>query len=333
MKAIMLNAYGGAENLSLGEVDVPRIGPDDVLLKVRYAGVRWGDIMAREGRPSRARPTPFVMGQEASGVVEAVGENVTKWKPGDRAMATPPGGAFAEYVAVPAAALMPVPQDVDLKHVLAYPVNLRTAYLAVYTWAKVAEGERVLVHTAAGGVGLLLVQILKRRFENVTVVGLTSTDEKVEVVRANGADHVINYKTTDYVAEIERIFGPKASGFAALGERGGGVDVSLNGVSGSTMETDPKVIRKRGRWVLYGYIGGRGQLNLAPIGYDGITIMPFSCLAWAGTPDWAAAERFVRDWMASEELIEPTVFPLEQGAEAVRAFEDGSTWGKVVLEA
>jgi NADPH2:quinone reductase len=317
----------------VGEVEMPAVGPDDVLLRVRYAGVRWGDIMAREGRPSRARPTPFVMGQEASGVVEAVGARVTSWKPGDRAMATPFGGAFAEYLAMPAASLMPVPEGVDLKQVLAYPVNLRTAYLAVYTWARVAEGERVLVHTAAGGVGLLIVQILKRRFEDVTVVGLTSSDDKAEIVRASGADHVINYKTTDYVAEIERLFGPKSAGFAALGQRAGGVDVSFNAVSGSTMDTDPKVIRKRGRWVLYGYTGGRGQLNLGAIGYDGITIMPFSSLAWAGTPDWAAADRFVLDWMRDEELIEPTVFPLEQAPQAVRDFEEGRTWGKVVLEA
>jgi NADPH:quinone reductase len=151
-------------------------------------------------------------------------------------------------------------------------------------------------------------------------------------VREHGADCVINYKRWDYVAEINRLFGPKATGFMTGSELGGGVDVSLNGVSGSTLEADPRVIRKRGRWVIYGWAGGRGTLNTAAFGYDGITIMPFSSIAWLGTPEQRSGQAFVRDWLERETLIEPSVYPLEHAAEATRALERGDTVGKVVLK-
>jgi len=116
------------------------------------------------------------------------------------------------------------------------------------------------------------------------------------------------------------------------GERGGGVDVSLNGVSGPTLTTDPRVIRKRGRWVIYGWAGGRGTLDTAAFGYDGITIMPFSSIAWFGTPEHKAGQRFVREWLETEPLLQPTIYKLEQAAEASRKLEQGETSGKVVFE-
>jgi len=215
--------------------------------------------------------------------------------------------------------------------VLAYPVNLLTAYYAVNVWAKVQPGERVLLHAAAGGVGLLALQIMKRTLRDVTVVALVGSDEKVELVRRHGADHAINYKTTDYVEAINALFGPKATGFMTGGERGGGVDVSLNGVSGPTFKTDPKVIRKRGRWVIYGFAGGRAALDTSAFGYDGITIMPFSSIAWMGTKEHMEGLAFVRRWLETEELIDPIVYPLAEAAQAERALEEGRTTGKVVL--
>ncbi|MFI5305793.1 MAG: zinc-binding alcohol dehydrogenase family protein [Polyangiales bacterium] len=332
MKAVLLKDYGPSENLVLGEVPQPQVGNDDVLVKVAYAGLRWGDIMQRNGFPTRARKTPFVAGQEASGVVEAVGANVTRYKPGMRVMAMPFDGAWAEYLAVPQARLVPVPERVSLEQMLAYPVNLLTAYYAVNVWGKVQPGERVLLHAAAGGVGLLALQIMKRRLKDVTVVALAGSEEKLELVRRNGADHAINYKTTNYVDEINRLLGPKASGILTGGERGGGVDVSLNGVSGPTLDTDWKVIRKRGRWVIYGWAGGRGTLNTGAFGYDGITVMPFSSIAWMGTPEHRDGLAFVRDWLETEPLLEPTVYGLDQVAEIEAAMEQGRTSGKVVFK-
>ena len=116
------------------------------------------------------------------------------------------------------------------------------------------------------------------------------------------------------------------------GERGGGVDVSLNGVSGPTLDTDHRVIRKRGRWVILGWAGGRGQLDLSAFGYDGITIMPFSSIAWMGTPEHQAGQRFVREWLEREPLIEPSIHPLDRAGELTRSMELGRTAGKVVFE-
>lgn len=331
MRAVLLHDYGSSDQLRVGEVPAPVPKPGEVLVKVAFGGLRWGDIMQRNGFPSRARQTPFVAGQEASGVVEAVGSDVRSCKPGMRVVALPMNGAWAEYVVVPEARVLPLPDRVGLAQALAYPVNLLTAYYAVCVWAKVQPGERVLLHAAAGGVGVLALQIMKRRMRDVTVVALAGSDAKLERVREHGADHAINYKTSDYVSEINRLLGPKATGFMTGGERGGGVDVSLNGVSGPTLKTDPQVIRKRGRWVIYGWAGGRGVLDTAAFGYDGITIMPFSSIAWLGTQEHADGQRFVREWLEREALLEPAVYPLDQAASATRALESGETTGKLVL--
>ncbi len=198
MKAAFINDYGAVENLSVGEAPAPRIKPNEVLVKTQFGGLRWGDVMARNGLPSRARPTPFVAGQEATGVIEAVGPEVRGWAPGQRVMVSG-GSAWAEFVAAHPATLTAVPDKVSLEQMLAYPVNMRTAYYMIYTWAKVQEGERVLLHAAAGGVGLLALQILKRKFRNVEVVAIASTPEKLELLRAEGTDYVVIRKTQDYV--------------------------------------------------------------------------------------------------------------------------------------
>jgi NADPH2:quinone reductase len=332
MRAVQLNDYGPSEHLVMVDVPPPSLTPNDVLVKVAYAGLRWGDVMQRNGFPSRARPTPFIAGQEAAGVVVAVGDNVKTSKPGMRVVALPTNGAWAEYVAAPEARLFPIPDRASFAQALAYPVNLLTAYYAVHVWGKIQPGERVLLHAAAGGVGSLALQIMKRHINDVYVVALASSDDKLQRVRENGADLAINYKTTDYVAEINRVLGPKASGFMTGGERGGGVDVSLNGVSGPTLDTDHRVIRKRGRWVILGWAGGRGQLDLSAFGYDGITIMPFSSIAWMGTPEHQAGQRFVREWLEREPLIEPSIHPLDRAGELTRSMELGRTAGKVVFE-
>lgn len=330
MKAVLINDYGAVENLSIGEVEKPSIKPNEVLVEAKFGGLRWGDIMARNGLPSRARPTPFVAGQEASGVIVEVGEKVKGWRKGQRVMVSG-GGAWAQYVAAHPASLTAVPDHVGLEQILGYPVNLRTAYYMVYTWAKVAEGERVLLHAAAGGVGLLALQILKRKFQSVEVVAIASTEEKLALLRREGADHVINRSTEDYVAKVLEIWGPKASGFQTGGRQEGGVDVSFNGVSGDTLSTDWQVIRKRGRWVIYGYAGGRGRLDTSAFGYDGITIMPFSSIAWQGTKDAEDATEFIADWLETQPLITPTIHPIEDVVAVEKAFEAGATTGKVVF--
>ncbi|HYM34828.1 MAG TPA: zinc-binding dehydrogenase [Steroidobacteraceae bacterium] len=331
MKAVFLDDYGSVDNFRVGEATKPTPGAGEVLIKVHYAGLRWGDIMQRNGLPRRMRTPPYVPGQEASGVVESVGPGVTTLKPGMRVAAFPLDGAYAEYLAVAQDRVSAVPEHVPLDRVLAYPVNLRTAYFLVYVWGKVQPGESVLLHAAAGGVGLLALQIMKRKLKDVNVIALAGSDEKIALCKANGADHAINYKKENYVEAVNRVVGEKPKGLN-IGPPVGGVHVALNGVSGPTLATDLAVIRKRGRWVIYGYAGGRATIDTSGYGYDGIAIMPFSSLAWAGTPEYEASNVFVKKWLATEELIAPTVHTLDEVKEVQRAMEQGQTIGKVVFK-
>lgn len=331
MKAVFLDDYGSVDHFRVGEAPVPKIGDNEVLIKVEYAGLRWGDIMQRNGLPARMQKPPYVPGQEASGVIESVGSGVSKLKPGMRVAAFPLNGAYAEYLAIDQARVWPVPDSVDLDRVLAYPVNLRTAYFLVYLWGKVQEGDSVLLHGGAGGVGLMVTQILKRKFKNVNLITLAGSDEKAALCKANGADHVINYKKENYVEAVDRIVGSKPKGLH-IGPPEGGVHVCFNGVSGPTLDTDLAVIRKRGTWVIYGYAAGRNTINTEGYGYDSITIKPFSSLAWVGTPEYQEANDFVNSWLENEELITPTVHKLEEMKEVQRDMEEGRTIGKIVFK-
>ncbi|WP_340646042.1 zinc-binding dehydrogenase [Phenylobacterium sp.] len=330
MKAAQLSEYGPAENFQI--VDLPKPSPraGEVLIEVAFAGLRWGDIMGRKGIPVRTQTGAFVPGMEAVGVVAELGEGVSHLTVGDRVVAQPQGGAYAAFLRAPVAAVGRVPDHVPLETMLVTRVNLPTAYMLVYEWAKVQEGETVLVHAAAGGVGMLVVQILKRKFQNVTVIGLAGSDEKVAQVLANGADHAINYKTHDYVAEVGKIAGVKPAGFAP-GAPPAGVHVALNGVGGATLKTDRRVIRRLGRWVLYGTPGGTEAVNPFEYSYDSIAILPFSIIPYAGSPEMARAQAYVKDWLKTEPLTAPVIHPIEDIAKVQAAMERGETSGKVVF--
>jgi NADPH2:quinone reductase len=163
MKAVYLNDYGSVDNFKLDEAPRPEPGPDDVLVKVHFAGLRWGDIMARNGFPARRHSSPFIAGQEAAGVIKEVGARVENLKPGMRVIALPLDGAYAEYVSVSKDRISIIPDNVPMEKYLAYPVNMRTAYMLIYAWGKIQPGETVLLHAAAGGVGTLALQVMKRR--------------------------------------------------------------------------------------------------------------------------------------------------------------------------
>lgn len=331
VKAALLTDYGPASNFRIADIPRPSPKPGEALIKVEYAGLRWGDIMGRNGIPVRGQTPPFVPGQEACGVVLENGEGASRFQPGDRVYCLPQGGAYQEYLAISEKALRKIPERVPLKDVLIYPVNLPTAYLLVYEWGKVAEGETVLVHAAAGGVGSLVVQILKRKFSDVTVIGLAGSDEKAAAVRAAGADHAINYKATDYVAAVGEIAGVKPRGFQPMAPAAG-VHVVLNGVGGATLKTDRRVIRRLGRWVLCGAVGGAEPINVFENSYDAITIMPFSKIPFIGTEADRRAEAFTQEWMATEKLDEAVVHPIEEIAAVQAAMERGETMGKVVFK-
>jgi NADPH2:quinone reductase len=330
MKAVHQTGYGPANVFEIVEVARPEPGPRDVLVKVDYAGLRWSDLLARRGTSARAPvELPFTPGTEAVGVVAEVGSEVTAFKPGDRVMAQPSGGGYAEYLKVPAARVEALADGVDLAGALVYRVNLFPAYFAIFELCRIQDGETVMIHSAAGGVGQVAVQVLKRRFKDVKVIGLTGSDEKVAAVLANGADHAINYKAQDHVKAVGAIVGVKPP-FHPNGPAVG-VDAILNGVGGESLKTDPRVLRKLGRWAIFGGNAGMETINPLTMVYESFSIFPFSMLTFTGTPAWDRAQAFIADWLETETLTQPIVHPIEDIVKVHEAFERGDLHGKLAF--
>ena len=319
MKAVVLRELGPAGNLEVGEMPIPEPADDEVLVKVEVAGVIYADTMLRRGDYPLVPPLPFVPGREIAGTVELVGANVTGLEPGARVTADMPNGGYAEYAAAKASTAIPIPDHVTFEQAVVHHFNLPVAYLAYYVFGEIQPDETILVHSAAGGIGSLFVQIAKRRANNV-VIGLVSTEEKVEKCLANGADHAINTKRADYVAEVQRL------------TEGRGVDLSFNNVAGPTLRTDPHVIRTRGRWLISSWAGGKEPLDLTGIMLKSFTLRPFSLYSvWAG-PEFQQATAFVREWLATEQLDTPgRTFAFEDAATAHMWMEERQSFGKVAL--
>lgn len=240
MKAIRVEKTGGPEVLTLADVPVPQPKPDEAVVQLKAIGVNFIDVYFREGRYPAA--LPFIDGQEGSGVVTAVGDQVRDIKVGDRVAYTGRLGSYAEYAAVPADRLIPMPQEVDFNTAAALMLQGMTAHYLVNSTYRLARGETALVHAAAGGVGLLLVQMAKRI--GARVIGTAGSDEKAALARKAGADEIIIYTRQDFEAETKRL------------TSGHGVHVIYDGVGKDTFAKDLNLLRPRGYLVLFGASSG-----------------------------------------------------------------------------
>jgi NADPH2:quinone reductase len=240
MKAVQVKQTGGPEALQLVDLPVPQPKASEAVVKIAAAGVNFIDVYLREGRyPAKV---PFVLGQEAAGVVTAAGVEVKSFKPGDRAAWTGVSGAYAEYAAVPADRLVPIPQGVSERDAAAAMLQGMTAHYLCHDTYPLKRGETALVHAAAGGVGLLLVQMAHNT--GARVIGTVSTEEKARLARQAGADEVILYTQTDFEVETKRLTGGK------------GVDVVYDGVGKTTFDKGLNVLRPRRYMVLFGGSSG-----------------------------------------------------------------------------
>jgi NADPH2:quinone reductase len=322
MKAIRVSAFGGPNVLTLTDIEQPVPKTGEALVRVAASGVNFMDVGQRAGRRS-GQPLPFTPGGEASGTVESVGEGVTGVKPGDRVMyAMGPNGTYAEFVAVPAALLVPVPAGIDLVQAAAIPVQGYTAHYLLHDFRTVGPGSTVLVHAVAGGVGLLLTQIATHL--GAHVIGTTSSQEKAAKAKAMGARDVIIYTETNFATEVKKITG------------GVGVDLVLDAVGKTTFPGDLDAVRTRGHIVVYGAASGPADPfspNAALTG-RALTVSGGSLANFVGTR--AELERraeFVtsglRDgWL---KLSIEAVLPLAKAAEAHTLLESRKTSGKLLL--
>jgi NADPH:quinone reductase-like Zn-dependent oxidoreductase len=237
MRAVVITRHGGPEVLQVQELPDPPVGPGDVRVAVKAAGINFADTMARSGVYPDAPPLPSVVGYEVAGEVESVGGGVDDLKPGDRVMAGTRFGGYAELVTVPAAQVIPLPKKLSFDQGAAFPVNYGTAYAALVIMGGLKEGERALIHAAAGGVGISATQIAKTR--GAEVFG-TASGSKHDAIREQGVDHPIDYRNSDFAAEVMRLTG------------GEGVDVIIDAIGPSSFRKDYRILRQGGRLVMYG---------------------------------------------------------------------------------
>jgi len=240
MKAIQVQKTGGPEVLTLVDLPIPKAKANEAVVKIAASGVNFIDVYFREGRYPAA--LPFTDGQEAAGTVTELGSDVKQVKVGDRVAYSNVMGTYAEYAAVPADRLVRVPDKITDQQAAAAMLQGMTAHYLINTTYPLKKGETALIHAAAGGVGLLLVQMAKNI--GAHVIGTAGTEEKAKLAREAGADEVIVYATQDFEAETKRLTG------------GRGVHVVYDGVGKTTFEKGLNVLRPRGYMVLFGGASG-----------------------------------------------------------------------------
>jgi NADPH2:quinone reductase len=240
MKAIQVKQVGGPEVMELVDLPLPQPKANEAVVKLAASGVNFIDVYNREGRYKV--PLPFTPGQEGAGEVASVGKDVKLVKTGDRVAWTSILGAYAEYAAVPADRLVSIPAGVSDQQAAATMLQGMTAHYLVYDTYPLQRGETALVHAAAGGVGLLLVQMAHNI--GARVIATVSTEEKAKLARDAGADDIIRYSETDFEAETKRLMGGK------------GIDVVYDSVGRTTFEKGLNILRPRGMMVLFGGSSG-----------------------------------------------------------------------------
>ena len=320
MKAIRVHEFGGPEALVHEEVPDPTPGGGEALVKIGASGINYIDVYYRTGQYP-ADP-PFTSGQEAAGIVESVGDGVEGLSAGDKVAYEGVLGSYAEYAVVPAHKLVPLPDGVDIKTAAAVLLQGMTAHYLVRDTYKLGPGDTALLHAAAGGVGLLLIQMVKKA--GATAIGTVSTEAKAELAREAGADEVILYTEQDFEAETRRI------------TDGRGVDVVYDSVGKSTFDKSLNCLRPRGTLALFGQASGAvGPLQLQRLNAGGSLFVTRPSLVHhtLTREELVGRANDVFEMVASGELNVriDREFPLSAAAEAHRRLEGRLSTGKLLL--
>ena len=320
MKAIRVHDFGGPEVLKYEEIPVPEPKAGEARVKIQAIGLNFIDVYHRTGLYPLNRP--FTLGMEAAGVVDSIGDGVSEVQTGDRVAYAMVPGSYAEYAAVPAARLVPVPADVEAKTAAAIMLQGMTAHYLTRGAYQLQKGDTALIHAAAGGAGLLLVQIAKML--GARVIGTVSTEAKAELARQAGADEVILYTRTDFLAEVKRITDGK------------GVHVVYDSVGATTFDKSLECLKPRGYLVLFGQSSGpvppldpgklaaKGSLFLTRPSLTHYTLDRAELLQRAG-------DLFAWIQSGNVKVRIDKSFPLKDAADAQRELEGRRTTGKVVL--
>jgi NADPH2:quinone reductase len=321
MRAIVFSETGGPEVLKLSDVPKPEARPGMVLIKVHAIGVNFADTRFRQGTYVAKPKLPDTPGMEAAGVVEALGEGASGFKVGDRVAAFTVK-SYAEYCQAPASMVLPLPDAVSFVDGAAFPIQVLTAYHMLHTADSTGPGRTVLVHSAAGGVGVVAVQLAKAA--GARVFGTVSSDAKAKLVTEHGADAVINYETQKFADEVLRLTDNR------------GVDLILDAVGKPTFEEGLRCLAPLGHLILYGRAGGpTDPLNVATLSPKSVKVSGFmvpTITRLFPEKTRASAEHCFGLMRAGKlRLHIGKTFPLAQAADAHRHIESRQSTGKLIL--
>jgi NADPH:quinone reductase len=320
MKAITVRETGGIEKMIYSETPIPSPGPGQIRVKIAAIGLNFIDVYFRTGLYKTS--LPFIPGMEAAGIVDALGDDVNDLTPGDRVAYATNIGAYAEYSVVSAAQLVRIPGGVDFDLAAAVMLQGMTAHYLTHSTFPLRNGETILIHAAAGGVGLLLTQLAK--MIGATVIGTVSSQSKAQLARETGADHVILYEQEDFEVAVKSL------------TSGRGVDVVYDSVGRATFDKSLNCLRRRGMLVLFGQSSGPvPPVDLATLSPKGSLYVTRPGLAhYTSTREellWRAGD--ILKWVSEGKLkvrIDGT-YPLSEAHQAHQALESRQTSGKVLL--
>jgi synaptic vesicle membrane protein VAT-1 len=341
VRAVVLKGVGGPEVLEVQERPDPPVGPGEVRIAVRAAGINFADTMARVGLYPDAPKPPCVLGYEVAGEIESVGEGVADLQLGQRVMAGTRFGGQAELVTVPADQALPLPDRLDFAQGAAFPVNYGTAYAAAVLMGGLRKGDKILIHAAAGGVGIAATQLARNI--GAEIFG-TASASKHEAIRTQGVDHPIDYRNKDFETEVMSL------------TDGVGVDVIIDAIGPSSFRKDYRLLRAGGRLVMYGLSeASTGTTRSVPAALKSLVRMPLATMPWwksltmMNENKGVAGLNMLHWWEREGQLdrvtepliddletgrLEPVVaetFPFERAGEAHEYIAQRRNVGKVVL--
>jgi len=321
MKAIRVHKFGGPEVLQLDDVPDPKAGPGQVVVRIRAAGVNPVDTYIRSGSYAMLPTLPYVPGNDCAGVIETVGQGVTRFKRGDRVYVvrttTPMSGGYAELALCEASTVHPLPANVSFSQGAGVSVPYGTAYRGLHHKAHARSGETLLVHGASGGVGIAAVQLGVAH--GMTVVGTAGTERGRKLVQEHGAHHVLDHSTSDYLTKLMEVTGTR------------GADVILEMLANVNLQKDIDVVARFGRIVV---IGNRGTIEINPRGTMGKDAAIFGLALWNAAPEEMASIHAAIGAGLANGTLRPVVgqeLPLKEAVRAHEAVLKPGAYGKIVL--
>ncbi len=324
MKAVQMKKTGSPEVLEYVDVDRPSPGKGQVLVKLESISINYADVMMRGGFYPAMPPLPAILGLEGSGIVESVGDGVTHVKSGQSVVVTGTVGCYAEYVVAESNLVIPIPDSLDKDLAAAFPVNYLTAYHMMHTMGHITSGQSILIHAAAGGVGTSIIQLAK--IAGIRTIGLTSSSEKVQFAKEQGADHVINYKTENVSQKVNEITDGK------------GVELILNSVAGETFGQDFDMLAPLGQVIWYGFAAGMPSVNLTEVigshFMNSKGLRAFVIYNIFDIPELMSESSKLMVRYLQEERIKPVIhekIPLAEASRAHQLLESQAVKGKLIL--